>query len=149
MAEVGLVGRVVEGLGRTQPLAGTASQACRSPRRRTHRAARCTTRSTVPDRSPSSAREVAGVALADLRSGGAGHGGSEHVVEVRLGELDPAGLELDADGAPAEEGGLDDGGADRRPSGRRRAGPGSSTRRRCARRAAGSILPGCAVQSGR
>ena len=54
--------------------------------------------------------ESAGVTDADL--GPAPLGGVEHVVEVGLGEGDPAGFDLDANGAAAEQGGLDDGGAD-------------------------------------
>ena len=65
------------------------------------------------------------------------------------GERGPAGLELDADGAPVEEGGLDDRGAD--PGERvddelRRGVEYSVTMRRAS---SGSILPGWAVQAGR
>ena len=67
-------------------------------------------RSTVPARSPSSSGRSTGVALADL--GQSPPVRVEHVVEVLLGQRGPAGLELDADGAPVEEGGLDDRGAD-------------------------------------
>ena len=53
---------------------------------------------------------MAGVAVANL--GPAALLAGQHVVEVLLGQGDPALFELHADGAPVEQGGLDSGGAD-------------------------------------
>ena len=68
-----------------------------------------TIRSTLPARSPRISARSAGVAVADL---GPARRSGQHVVEVLLGERDPALFELHADGAPVEQGGLDDRGAD-------------------------------------
>ncbi len=64
----------------------------------------------MPVRSSKHVVEVASVADADL--GQRSPLGVEHVVEVGGGEGGPAGLDLDADGSAAEQGGLDHGGGD-------------------------------------
>ena len=109
MADVGPVGRVVEGVGWAEP-------AARQPGRLVDHPGVARVRRGGDDQVDLSGAvaqdlgEMAGVAVANL--GSAALLAGQHVVEVLLGEGDPALFELHADGAPVEQGSLDSGGAD-------------------------------------
>ena len=111
VAEIGPIGRVVEGVVRAEPPAGQPRPLVDDPGvARVRRGG-----DDQVDRAGEIAEdilELAGVALADL--GEATTRAVEHVVEVVGGERHPSLVEPDADGTPTEQGGLGEGGADPR-----------------------------------